>query len=530
MSTENIEITVQSSDLNRLVAQLNETQAELQRVKDEADQAARGLNNLGDEANRADSSLGSMGETGGASASTIALGAGLAGGAMMVLEKAMEAAAAAAAFLNQSAIAYLNSTSQGQAILNNYNQALALQTARMGEVVGGSAIYQDLIVSITDNLDKLTTVTEEVVGLFEDLYSIYTDLSSIYRDIDEATGGLITTVRELAATINPVTQAWDFLGDVYDTTISTVSDLALALDLLNDEVEPKKVTGVNDFATAWVNFSDSMFMATNATDFFLQTWNRVSDSLGFGAETTAQVVTATTASAGAVEEVTEALKVQIAISSEGLKLAQEIQRQKMEEIAATERQIALEQQLNTERQASLTTLSDMEAQNRANAASIQAFRESVEALSQSLQPGNQALETLGGTTKGVASSVSSSLGAALGTTEDFGKAFQAALGQSLIALGIQETLTGISNLIPFGPLFNPVAGAARLVAGPSLIAAGRGLGGGGGSSPSVPAQRSAGSSSSVNVQNSFGFVGGDRRSVSNEVADTVQTAQRRGSR
>ena len=89
----------------------------------------------------------------------------------------------------------------------------------------------------------------------------------------------------------------------------------------------------------------------------------------------------------------------------------------------------------------------------------------------------EATSAFEGTASGLGSSLSSSFGAALGSTENFGKAFKAALGQALVSQGITEILTGISNMIPFGPMFNPVAGAARLAGGSTMLAIGRAMGG-----------------------------------------------------
>jgi hypothetical protein len=89
----------------------------------------------------------------------------------------------------------------------------------------------------------------------------------------------------------------------------------------------------------------------------------------------------------------------------------------------------------------------------------------------------EATSAFEGTASGLGSSLSSSFGAALGSTENFGKAFKAALGQALVSQGITEILTGISNMIPFGPMFNPAAGAARLAGGSAMLLAGKAMGG-----------------------------------------------------
>lgn len=89
----------------------------------------------------------------------------------------------------------------------------------------------------------------------------------------------------------------------------------------------------------------------------------------------------------------------------------------------------------------------------------------------------EAFTAIGGAAEGLGGALSSGLGAALSSQEKFGKAFKSALGQSLVSLGVSELLTGLSNMIPFGPNFNPVAGAARLALGGTLLATGKAMGG-----------------------------------------------------
>ena len=123
----------------------------------------------------------------------------------------------------------------------------------------------------------------------------------------------------------------------------------------------------------------------------------------------------------------------------------------------------------------------------------------VEKLSKDYDAMEEATTAFEGTASGLGSSLSSSFGAALSSTEDFGKAFKEALGQALVSQGISEILTGISNMIPFGPQFNPVAGTARLAAGGAMLAAGKLMGGKGSAPPGGGGGggRSAGESSGL---------------------------------
>lgn len=109
----------------------------------------------------------------------------------------------------------------------------------------------------------------------------------------------------------------------------------------------------------------------------------------------------------------------------------------------------------------------------------------VERLSKDYDAMGEATTAFENTAAGLGSSLSSSFGAALSSTEDFGKAFREALGQSLVSQGVSELLTGVSNFIPFGPQFNPAAGAARVAIGGTMLTVGKALGGKGSAPPGV---------------------------------------------
>jgi hypothetical protein len=107
----------------------------------------------------------------------------------------------------------------------------------------------------------------------------------------------------------------------------------------------------------------------------------------------------------------------------------------------------------------------------------------VEKLGKDYDAMSEATGAFEDTAAGLGSSLSSSFGAALASTDDFGKAFKQALGQALVSQGISEILTGISNMIPFGPQFNPAAGTARLAIGGTMLITGKALGGKGSAPP-----------------------------------------------
>jgi hypothetical protein len=106
----------------------------------------------------------------------------------------------------------------------------------------------------------------------------------------------------------------------------------------------------------------------------------------------------------------------------------------------------------------------------------------------------EALSTLAGGAQSLGGALESGLGAALASTESFGKAFQQALGQSLVGSGIQTALEGAKALIPLPGLFNPAAAAVAIPLGFAMIGAGRLLGGSGSAPKGGSASTGPGSS------------------------------------
>jgi hypothetical protein len=186
------------------------------------------------------------------------------------------------------------------------------------------------------------------------------------------------------------------------------------------------------------------------------------------------------------------------VASEKLKTAQEDAAQAMRElneymqrkakeanedaVAAAEERAAEEERIAAERAVAAIAMA-VEAKGKIAAALQPGEGEGgggffdVQKLEKDYDAMAEATSAFEGTASGLGSSLSSSFGAALGSTENFGKAFKAALGQALVSQGITEILTGISNMIPFGPMFNPVAGAARLAGGSTMLAIGKAMGG-----------------------------------------------------
>lgn len=105
------------------------------------------------------------------------------------------------------------------------------------------------------------------------------------------------------------------------------------------------------------------------------------------------------------------------------------------------------------------------------------------ALGKEYDAAREAMTMLGSAAESLGSALSAGLGAALAAQEDFGKAFVAAVGQSLVSSGIQTVLEGLKALIPLPGLFNPVAAATAGATGGAMIIAGK-LMGGKGNAPS----------------------------------------------
>jgi phage-related minor tail protein len=117
---EDIQISVQSEELNRLIAQLQEAERA-------SEEAARAMNNLGDEANQAGDSMDKAGDDaeGFSISGTKAAIAGAAMGvAMKVVEKAMEMAGVAVAAINETTVSYIRTTERGRNSLDSYTDAL----------------------------------------------------------------------------------------------------------------------------------------------------------------------------------------------------------------------------------------------------------------------------------------------------------------------------------------------------------------------------------------------------------------------
>lgn len=105
------------------------------------------------------------------------------------------------------------------------------------------------------------------------------------------------------------------------------------------------------------------------------------------------------------------------------------------------------------------------------------------ALGKEYDAAREAMTMLGTAADSLGTALADGLGAALSAQENFGKAFTAAIGQSLVSSGIQTILEGLKALIPIPGLFNPAAAAVAGATGSAMVLAGKAMGGKG-SAPS----------------------------------------------
>jgi hypothetical protein len=148
--------------------------------------------------------------------------------------------------------------------------------------------------------------------------------------------------------------------------------------------------------------------------------------------------------------------------------------------------------LQAERDAVLA--SAMDTKQKLQAVLEQGSPDGGKLLTKQYDGAKEALSTLASGAQSFGGALESGLGAALASTEDFGKAFQKALGQSLVGSGIQTALEGAKALIPIPGLFNPAAAAVAIPLGFAMIGAGRALGGSGSAPKSGGAASGPGSS------------------------------------
>ena len=442
--------------------------------KADVDDAVRGLNRLGESAEDAGDKAKGMGDYFRATVAGILS----AETAMKGLEIVLGAAQAAFDFARQATLDYMQSTTEGRAQVALFNAELGKLKTAIGESVTDSEAFGDGFDAAVEVLRDLTEIMPDLIRTLDNYYLTAVKVEEITSGVTGAMdtlGGALYNLTPFAAVEN----AFTLVGTAANNVTGAVGETEREVRAIA-EASTAAVAPVNELGEAWSILSGSMSaaqaVAGTVTDFF------------FGVAEEAPPATAATRSYA------EAIDM-VAVAAEKLKTAQEAAAQATR--AHFEYMLEKTKELNEEAVV-LAEERAAEEQRIAADAAIAAEAAAVEAkgkIAAALQPvdgegfglgallrkdydaAQEAFGAIGGAAEGLGGALSSGLGAALSSQEKFGKAFKAALGQSLVSLGVSELLTGLSNLIPFGPNFNPAAGAARLALGGTLLATGKAMGG-----------------------------------------------------
>jgi len=443
--------------------------------KADVDDAVRGLNKLGESAEDAGEKAKGMGDYFRATVAGILS----AETAMKGLEIVLGAAQAAFDFARQATLDYMQTTTEGRAQVALFNTELGKLKATIGASITDSEAFGDGFDAAIEVLRDLTEIMPDVIRTLDNYYLTAVKVEEITSGVTGAMdtlGGALYNLTPFAAVENALTLVGTAANNVTEAVGETEREVRAIAEASTIAVAP-----VNELGEAWSILSGSMSaaqaVAGTVTDFFF----------GIG-EAAPEATVATRSYAEAID--------MVAVAAEKLKTAQEAAAQAMRDNieamnAQDESWAALLESFNEVGQAELERVQTSIA--AAVAAAVEAKGKIAAALAPDEEGGGgffdvqrlqkdydamaEATSAFEGTAAGLGSSLSSSFGAALGSTENFGKAFKAALGQALVSQGISEILTGISNMIPFGPMFNPAAGAARLAGGGAMLAAGKAMGG-----------------------------------------------------
>jgi hypothetical protein len=164
MATENIQVNVDSSQLQALIRQLDQAQAELSSVKAEANQAASAMDNLGDEAVKAGNKVEAAGNAGADGMGAMGLAAGA--GAAAVAGVAAAAALAATA-ISKYAEETANQETQLNSLLNQTDDFLKSLGETIMESDGASramGVMSRVMTILTNNMDTIGSVISTIVN------------------------------------------------------------------------------------------------------------------------------------------------------------------------------------------------------------------------------------------------------------------------------------------------------------------------------------------------------------------------------
>ena len=445
------------------------------RGKADVDDAVRGLNRLGDEAENAGEKAKGMGDYFRATVAGILS----AETAMKGLEMVMEAAGAAFDFARDATLEYMQSTAEGRAQVALFTTEIGKLRTAIGESVVNSEAFGDGFDAAITALQKLTEIMPDVIRVMDNYY-----LTAV--KVEEVTSGFTTamnTLAEAAYNLTPfaaVGNAFELVGTAATNVTEIVGEAEREVRVIAD-ASAAAVAPVNSLSDAFVGMANSISFdaaVQQMTDFFF----------GVG-EVAPEATTAVRGYAAAIDYA--------AIANEKLKEATEAAYEAVKRQSDLSASFVIDPKAQED--LASTKLADRVAAD--GAAALAAAIEAKGKIAAALQPGEgegfglagalrkdydasqEVFGAIGGAAQGLGGALSSGLGAALSSQEKFGKAFKSALGQTLVSLGVSELLTGLANMIPFGPNFNPAAGAARIAVGGSMLAIGKAMGGGGGSAP-----------------------------------------------
>jgi hypothetical protein len=445
------------------------------RGKADVDDAVQGLNKLGDEAKKAGDKADGMGGQFRTMVGSILT----AETAMKGLELVLEAARAAFDFARDATLEYMQSTNEGRAQIAQFSAELGNLKTALGESITDSAAFADGFKGALSAMRDITAALPELVDTLDKYY-----LAAARADQD--TRGLTSSIYNALDTVANALPFTIMVHAIHDYAMASgEAEQAIrnAAAAAAEAVEP-----INGFGTAWleatssINTVNAALQVMNLSDFFFgvaeeappatEAVRGYASAIDTAAVAARELQAAQEAAAQAMREHNEAMNAQ---DDAWMALIEGFNRAGEEEFARVQEQIA--------QQTELAVAAAAEAKRKIAAALTGGEEEGgggffdVQKLQKDYDAMSEATSAFEGTASGLGSSLSSSFGAALGSTENFGKAFKAALGQALVSQGITEILTGISNMIPFGPMFNPVAGAARLAGGSTMLAIGKAMGG-----------------------------------------------------
>ena len=246
MTTESIDIKVNSSELNGLINQLQTAEQSFDDVRRSADQAANSVDRVGN------STSGAAGEVQGFSISgaKAAVAGAAMGVAMVAVEKAMELAAAATAAINQATLDYIRSSQAGRASIDAYTDALERSKQEIAVAIADTGLYQKAAQSLAEFLPKLTTEVIKGIGAIEDTITIYMEYKGV---ID----GVVSVIQKMIPGLQSVLDIIAASKIVWDGTVQVLDSVATSIRESTTEVE-EQTPAIQTATSAWDLLTDAM--------------------------------------------------------------------------------------------------------------------------------------------------------------------------------------------------------------------------------------------------------------------------------